>query len=80
MPHDFLTILSSDGSHRAIVSATDDGAAVAFYRRVLVDDARGIAPGAEPRPQQWRYLRTSVIPSPFHVALDIATTLVEAQR
>ncbi len=73
-----LTILSPDGTHRAIVSETDDGAAVAFYRLVH-DDARGIAPDAEGgRPQQWRYLRTSIIPRPFHVALDIAHAIVEA--
>jgi hypothetical protein len=73
-----LTILSTDGTRRAIVSATDDGAAVAFYRRVIVDDARGIAPGAEQRPQRWRFLRASFIPQPLHVALDIALGVVEA--
>ncbi len=71
-----LTILSTDGRHRAIVSETDEGAAVAFYRLVY-DDSRGRGPGEQTK---WRYVRTSIIPQPFHVALDIAHSIVEAAR
>jgi hypothetical protein len=71
-----LTILSADGRHRAIVSETDEGAAVAFYRLVH-DDSRGRGSGARTK---WRYVRTSVIPQPFHVALDVAHSIVKAAR
>ena len=73
-----VTILSADGSHRAIVSETDDGVAVAFYRLVH-DDSRGKPLSEQRTARKWRYLRTSIIPQPFHVALDIAHDVVDAQ-
>jgi hypothetical protein len=72
-----LTILSGDGRHRAVVSEeTDEGVTVAFFRLVY-DDSRGLGPGEKKKITKWRYMRTSVIPQPFHVALDIATAIVE---
>jgi hypothetical protein len=56
------------GERRAVVSETGDTATVAYYR-VTYD--RGRTPS-------WRYLRTSTIPQPFHVALDIAHAIIEA--
>jgi hypothetical protein len=69
-----LTILSEDGMRRVIVSETQEGIACAFFRRVH-DGLRGKSPG-EP-PTEWRYMRTSIIPHPFHVALDIAHAVVQ---
>lgn len=74
-----LTILSSDGTRRAVVSATEDGASVAYYRRLFGDDSRGHAPSATRPPTGWRYLRTAVIPRPFHVALDTACNVLEVE-
>jgi hypothetical protein len=71
-----LTILSDDGKHRAIVSETDEGAAIAFYR-LVVNGSRGLAPGETKT--KWRYLRTSIIPQPFHVALDVAHAIVRSK-
>jgi hypothetical protein len=63
-----LTIIPTDGERRAIVSATADGATVAFYRAIYDN-------GGHP---SWAYRRTSSIPQPFHVALDIAHRVIEA--
>jgi hypothetical protein len=73
-----LTIVSADGGHRAIVSETDDGVAVAFYRLVH-DESRGKPLSEQQNARKWRYVRTSIIPQPFHVGLDIAHDVVNAQ-
>lgn len=71
-----LTIVSDDGERRAVVREGDDGCSVEYTRRGI-NDARGIAPGTE-RGYVWRKPRVAFVPQPFHVALNIAHDIVNA--
>ncbi len=64
-----LTIISDDGKHRAFVTPTENGAEASYFR-AYCDNAGKFA--------GWRFLRRAEIPQPFHVALDLATDLVNA--
>jgi hypothetical protein len=59
-----LTILSHAEDRKAIVTETDDGIRATYYRRTTNDG--------------WVYLRTTVLPGPFHLALDTVHQIVNA--
>lgn len=71
-----LIIESSCGLFRAVVEENDNGCEAKYFRSIL-SDARGKLPGNVYPLRLWRFERTSQMPVPFHVALDMATRIVE---
>ena len=72
-----VTILSDDGRHKAVVTATDDGARAEYFRAVI-SNGHAVPAHTMPTADAWRFLRAANISQPFHRALDTAHDVVNA--
>jgi len=60
-----MSILSTDGNRKAVVTPCDNGAIVDCYRR-------------NPQNTTWHFIYQVLMPVPYHAALDQAHSLINA--
>jgi hypothetical protein len=65
-----ITILSSDGKRRAVVTEDRHGVQVDYFRSRLVN-------GHDPLSSAWQWVRSTLMELPFHTALDAVHDIIE---